>query len=205
MSAFDLYVQTIQTDTKNAIQQRQPLPALVKCTLGGAITGFPQIDWADAQRLWNNALANAYDDIIAYGNALATGDYTAEANAIIADFQQSVDLMHTAYPALNFRLFLQDNTYGFYIPGTTTPIAATTDSVDASIGASPQDRAVIGLAFNNVYDNGGVYVAEYYSSTLQSFGAYVAGGVYDLNSTNAACHVNPMFVMRLAISKVPPI
>ena len=202
--AFNLVMQTIQTDTKNAIDMRMPLPALSTTKLRGAIAGASPLDWADAQGMWNTARINSQDVILNYANLLIAGSaqtpVDAAAALVAANFQTTVNDLATKYPKFAFRLFLHDNTYAITSPYTATVfIAATTNTTYAKIGDAVQERAVIGNAFANTYDNGGIFVTEYFSKTTKSLNAYLGGGVYTLNSSNAS-QVCPMFVLRLAIT-----
>jgi hypothetical protein len=202
--AFNLVMQTIQTDTKNAIDMRMPLPALSTTKLRGAIAGASPLDWADAQGMWNTARINSQDVILNYANLLIAGSAQAPVDAaatvIALNFQTTVDALAAKYPKFAFRLFLHDNTYAITSPYTATVfIAATTNTTYAKIGDAVQERAVIGNAFANTYDNGGIFVTEYFSKTTKSLNAYLGGGVYTLNSSNAS-QVCPMFVLRLAIT-----
>ena len=226
--AFNLVMQTIQTDTKNAIDQRMPLPALITTKLRGAIAGASPLTWADAQGMWDTARINSQDVILNYANLLIAGSAQAPVDAaaalVAANFQTTVNDLATKYPDFAFRLFLHDNTYSMvspyspttYVSTATSPpypgtlsvtypytgavfLAATTSNTYASIGAAVQDRAVIGNAFANTFDNGGIFVSEYFSKTTKSLNAYLGGGVYTLNSSNAS-QICPMFVLRLAIT-----
>lgn len=211
--AFNLVMQTIQTDTRNAIDQRMPLPALSVTKLRGDIPGASPLDWADAQGMWETARVNSQDVILNYANLLIAGSgqipVDAAAAVIAANFQTTVNALAAKYPKFAFRLFLHSNQYYIISPygntNATYPtagtvfIAATTNNITAPIGSATQDRAVIANALANTYDNGGIFVTEYFSTTTKSLNAYITGGVFTLNSSNAS-QVCPMFVLRLAIT-----
>jgi len=213
-SPYNLLIQSTQVDTQNAIDRRSPLPGLADVHYGGPIPGYDSTaitTWDVVQKLWYSAYENAEADIFAYGTAYANLDSvarTAAANAIVADFQQSVDAFAAKYPNLGFRLFLQDGGENKFVSPDNVTIAATSDSANAQLGSSPQNRSVVTMAFNNTYNNTGLYQSAYYSTstggTSKGFALYMAGGVFRLNTSNGR-QISPMFCLRLSINQIEPL
>jgi hypothetical protein len=210
-SPYNLLIQSTQVDTQNAIDRRSPLPGLADVHYGGPIPGYDGTaitTWDVVQRLWQSAYENAEADIFAYGNAYANDDdptaRTAAANAVVADFQQSVDAFAAKYPNLGFRLFLQDGGENKFVSPDSITLAATSNSSKAALGSSPQNRSVVTMAFNNTHNNTGLYQSAYYSTSTGStkgFTLYMAGGVFRLNTSNGR-QIAPMFCLRLSVNQL---
>ena len=209
-SPYNLLIQSTQVDTQNAIDRRSPLPALADVHYGGLIPGYGATaitTWDVVQQLWYSVYENAEANILAYGTAYANVDAVpreAAATAVVADFQESVDAFAAKYPNLGFRVFLQDGGDNKFTTPNGTILAATSDTENAKLGASPQNRSIVTMAFNNTYNNTGLYQSAYYSTstggTSTGFALYMAGGVYRLNTSNGR-QIAPMFCLRLSISE----
>ena len=210
MPSPNFLIQSTQVNTQNAIDQRLPLPALDNVRYGGLIPGYGATaitTWDVVQQLWYSVYENAEANILAYGTAYANLDTvarTATANAVVADFQESVDAFAAKYPNLGFRVFLQDGGDNKFVSPDGVTLAATSDSANAQLGSSPQNRSIVTMAFNNTYNNTGLYQSAYYSTstggTSTGFALYMAGGVYRINTSNGR-QIAPMFCLRLSISE----
>jgi hypothetical protein len=109
-----------------------------------------------------------------------------------------VNQLAVRYPANAFRLYLQDNEYEFVTENIT--IGATSNTINAPLGISPQNLSLVMQALKTINKNGGIYLAENYSQIIKPSGITIeiAGGVYNLNANNDS----PMFCLRLSISKL---
>jgi len=195
----NLSIQSITPVTQNAISQRRTIHSV---QYDGTIPGFEDTigTWEVAQRLWNEILEFSTNNMDAYGRAYTTGDTTEiklTANNLVEDLQTSVDQLAIRYPANAFRLFLQDNEYEFVTENII--IGATSNTINAPLGISPQKIAIVMQALKIINKDGGIYLAENYSQTVQPGGMTIeiAGGVYSLNPNN-----DPMLCLRLSISKL---
>jgi hypothetical protein len=195
----NLTIQTISTDAQNAISQKRIIHSV---DFNGAIPGFEETigTWEEAQRLWNDVLFNTVNSIEAYGRAYTTGDTTEikqAANDLVEELQTNVNQLAVRYKENAFRLYLQDNEYEFVTENIT--IGATSNTINAPLGISPQKIAMVMQALTTINKNGGIYLGENYSSTIKPGGMTIeiAGGVYSLNTNE-----DPMFSLRLSISKL---
>jgi len=195
----NLTIQTISTDAQNAISQKRTIHSV---DFNGAIPGFEETigTWEEAQRLWNDVLINTVNSIEAYGRAYTTGDSTEikqAANDLVDELQTNVNQLAVRYPENAFRLYLQDNEYEFVTENIT--IGATSNTINAPLGVSPQKIAMVMQALTTINKNGGIYLGENYSSMIKPGGMTIdiAGGVYSLNTNE-----DPMFCLRLSISKL---
>jgi hypothetical protein len=196
----NLSIQSIPLVAQNAISQK--IISVGSVQYNGTIPGFTDTigTWETAQRVWNDVLTFCTSKIEAYGHAYTTSDTTEIKKAsddLVENLQTSVNQLAVLYPTNAFRLYLQDGAYQFVRENII--IGATSNTINAPLGPSPQNISPVTQAFTTINKNGGIYMAESYSETINPDGMTIeiAGGVYSLNANN-----EPMLCLRLSISKL---